>query len=101
MAHRRAGHGKIGVQGFRNAARSVQRQATVKAVMPSRLDPPDMPRLDVLDEEFGDAAAVLHARRRRIGARLLMLRLMSPGITAICALAFAWSKSDARLRLKL
>jgi hypothetical protein len=36
----------------------------VKVVMPSRLDPPDMPRLDVLDEEFGDAAA--HARRRRI-----------------------------------
>jgi hypothetical protein len=36
----------------------------VKAVMPSRLDPPDLPRLDVLDEEFGeDAAAILHARR--------------------------------------
>jgi hypothetical protein len=28
-----------------------------------------MPRLDVLDEEFGeDAAASLHARRRRIGS---------------------------------
>src|SRR5438552_11536045 len=30
--------------------------------MPKRLEPPGMPRLDVLDEEFGeDAAAVLHA----------------------------------------
>ena len=37
--------------------------------MLSRLDPLDMPRLDVLDEEFGeDAAASLHARRRRIGS---------------------------------
>src|SRR5258708_27958662 len=40
--------------GVRNAGRPVQRQPTAKAVMPSRLDPPDMPRLDVLDEEFGE-----------------------------------------------
>src|SRR3984893_5371772 len=59
-------------------------QLTVEAVMPSRLDPPDMPRLDVLDEEFGEnAAAVLHARRnaghcgagpgRHRGARLCLV----------------------------
>jgi hypothetical protein len=49
--------------------------------MPSRLDPPDLPRLDVLDEEFGeDAAAILHARRRRIGARLLMLAIVALGL---------------------
>ena len=57
--------------------------------MPSRLDPPDMPRLDALDEEFGeDADAVLHARRRRIGERLLMLAIVALGLGAIGALAF-------------
>jgi hypothetical protein len=69
----------------------------VKAVMPSRLDPPDMPRLDVLDEEFGeDATAVLHARR----ARLLML-FVALGLGAIGALAFAWSNADGPLRFEL
>ena len=60
-----------------------------------------MPRLDVLDEEFGDAAAVLHARRRRIGERLLMLAIVALGLGAIGVLAFAWSNADGPLRFEL
>jgi hypothetical protein len=49
-----------------------------------------MPRLDVLDEEFGEgAAAVLHAP-------VVML-----GLGAIGALAFAWSNADGPLRFEL
>src|SRR6516162_11066977 len=67
--------------------------------MPSRLDPPDIPRLDVLDEEFGNAAA--HARRRRTGERLFMLAIVALGLGAIGALAFAWSNADGPLRFEL
>src|SRR5262245_56447172 len=89
------------VEGLHRSAAS-ERCLTVEAVMPSRLDPPDMPRLDVLDEEFGeDAAAVLRARRRRTGARLFMLAIVALGLGAIGALAFAWSNADGRLRFEL
>lgn len=61
-----------------------------------------MPRLDVLDEEFGgDAAGLARARRRRAGARLLMLAGVALGLGAIGALAFAWSNADGRLRFEL
>jgi hypothetical protein len=70
--------------------------------MPSTIDAPDMPRLDVLDEEFGgDAAALGRARRRRTAARLLMLAGVALGLGAISALAFAWSNADGRLRFAL
>jgi hypothetical protein len=69
--------------------------------MLSRLDPLEMPRLDVLDEEFGeDAASSVHARRR-IGARLLMLAILALGLGAIGAIAFAWSNADGPLRFEL
>src|SRR6516165_2049386 len=89
-------------RGLQRGARQVRRQPRAEVLMPSRLDPPDMPRLDVLDEEFGeDAAAALHARRRRTGARLLMLAIVALGLGVIGALAFAWSNADGRLRFDL
>jgi hypothetical protein len=93
---------KWACRGSQRSARPAQRQPTVKAVMPSRFDPLDMPGLDVLDEEFGeDAAAVLRARRPRTGARLLMLAIVALGLGAIGALAFAWSNADGPLRFEL
>jgi hypothetical protein len=70
--------------------------------MPSTLDPPDMPRLHALDEEFGeDPVAVRHAHRSRTSARLVMLAGLVLGLGAISALAFAWSNADGRLRFEL
>jgi hypothetical protein len=70
--------------------------------MPSTLDPPDMPRLHALDEEFGeDPVAVRHAHRSRTSARLVMLAGLVLGLGAIGALAFAWSNADGRLRFDL
>jgi hypothetical protein len=68
--------------------------------MPSTLDPPDMPRLHALDEEFGeDPAAALHAGRRK--TRLVMLAGLVLGLGAIGVLAFAWTNADGRLRFEL
>jgi len=58
-------------------------------------DPPDMPRLYALDEEFGEVAAA------QTGARLLMLAIVALGLGAIGALAFAWSNADGPLRFEL
>src|SRR5256886_16259429 len=70
--------------------------------MPITLDPPDMPRLHALDEEFGeDPVAVRHAHRSRTSARLVMLGGLVLGLGPIGALAFAWSKADGRLRFEL
>jgi hypothetical protein len=70
--------------------------------MPSTLNPPDMPRLHALDEEFGeDPVAIRHARRSRTSARFVMLGGLVLGLLAIGALAFAWSKADGRLRFEL
>src|SRR5262249_38835914 len=40
-------------------------------------------------------------RRRRTGARLLMLAIVALGLGVIGALAFAWSNADGRLRFGL
>jgi uncharacterized protein HemX len=66
----------------------------VEAVMSSQLHPPDMPRLDVLDEEFGVAAT-------KTAERLLMLAIVALGLGVIGALFFAWSNADGPLRFEL
>jgi len=80
MWRRRARHGKIGVQGFAAQRAASTTPADSESGDAESMDPPDMLRLDALDEEFGeDADAVLHARRRRIGERLLMLAIVAYG----------------------
>src|SRR5215831_12928273 len=70
------------------------------SAMPSKLDPAEMPRLDVFDEEFGqDPATILRAERR--GLRLLSFLGIALGAGVIGALALAWSTADGRLRLEL
>ena len=70
--------------------------------MSDRLDAADMPRLDVLDDEFGqDPVELRRGRRRRILRRFGMLAVVALGLGGIAALAFAWSNADGRLRLEL
>jgi hypothetical protein len=79
-----------------------KRQLTAEAVMPSRLDAAEMPRLDAFDEEFGqDPVAVLRAQRRKTRSRLLTLVAVALGAGVIGALALAWPSADGRLRLEL
>ncbi len=56
MACRRAGHGKIGVQGFTAQRAASTTPADSESGDAESMDPPDMPRLDALDEEFGEDA---------------------------------------------
>jgi cell division protein FtsB len=70
--------------------------------MSDRLEAADMPRLDVLDDEFGqDPVELLRGRRRRILRRFGTLAVVALGLGGIAALIFAWSNADGRLRLEL
>jgi len=99
-ARRCSGRGKIGVQEFAAQCAASKRWLTVEALMPSKPDPAEMPRLDAFDEEFGqDPATILRAERR--GLRLLSLIAVALGAGVIGAFALAWSTADGRLRLEL
>jgi hypothetical protein len=77
-------------------------QMTAESGMSDRLDAADMPRLDVLDDEFGrDPVELLRGRRRRILRRFATLAVVALGLGGIAALIFAWSNADGRLRLEL
>src|SRR5262249_57647104 len=85
---RRADVRKCAVSGGAAYGEASQRQLTAEAPMPSRLDPAEMPRLDMFDEEFGqDPATILRAERR--GLRVLFLLRIALVSGAIPAPPFA------------
>src|SRR5262249_53798288 len=75
-----------------------KRQLTAEALMPNRLDPAEMPRLDVFDEEFGqDPATILRAERR--GLRVFFLVGIEAGAGGLGALPLAGATPGGGARL--
>ncbi len=67
MACRRAGHGKIGVQGFTARAASTT-PADSESGDAESMDPPDMPRLDALKNDVKELAEAQHQAAHTIAA---------------------------------